>query len=139
MANLFKIKLPPERDGYTIDFASPVVMNVLDGGKPRSRSDFVGKVSSLALKWKTNSKGYDYLLAFYRTATAFGSLPFLIDLIFERSKLTEYTVQFVPDTFKLASQSGDSYEVVASVFITPLPTVEAEDLVLLGSINEQLQ
>lgn len=124
--------LLPDSDGYALKSGKEVVVNQLDGGAPRIRLDQLNTVGICTVRWTVGQNDYNYLQAFYRTTTLKGSKPFLMDLIFDNAAATEYTVQFVEQTFQLASQIGLQYTVAASLYVTPAPPVAANDNSLVG-------
>jgi hypothetical protein len=110
-----KLKLTTDRDGYTFKYGPASLAIQLEGGGSRFRTDLDGMATSIDIQWKTDPAGYDYLMAFYRTTTKNGALPFLIDLILHTKTVSEYTAHFVPGTLGLVSQAGLSYIVSATL------------------------
>lgn len=71
---------------------------------------------------------YDYLMSFYRTEIAYGSLPFTIDLkAVDGSALGTYTARIMPGTLRLAEYLGNLYQVGATLEIVPATADEIAD------------
>ena len=113
------LHLLPDSNGYALRPGKQVIVNQLDGGAPRIRLDQLGAVGICTVKWTLGAADYAYIMAFFRTGVIYGSLPFQIELIFDDNDPELYTVQFVEDTFQLASQQGLEYVVGASLYVTP--------------------
>lgn len=113
-----KLKLHPDKAGYAVDRGTEIISAKLDGGASKIRKDILNAAFRVSVQWITHPDGYNYLNAFYRTSTANGSLPFTIDLYLDKSEPVEFSAQFVPDTFKLSSQSGETYYVSAELEVT---------------------
>jgi hypothetical protein len=127
-----KCKYPPDQNGYKHSQSPTVVSVQLDGGASRTRLDKLGAVYRVPVQWTGDNNMYDYMMAFYRTATAFGSLTFTIDLMIDSSNMTEYVAKFVPESFQLSSQSGFTFIVAAELEVIPIPTNQTADLALLA-------
>lgn len=115
-----KLYMRPSNASYSVQRGSEVLSVKLDGGASKYRRDILNASFTVTVSWDTTEDGWDYLNAFYRTATARGSLPFTIDLLLEDSTLTTYTAYFVPDTFKLTGQQGEAYYIEATLEVTPI-------------------
>lgn len=111
--------LPPDQDSYATQFGHTVVSTQLDGGASRFRADQLGSAFKLSVKWTMSKKNYNYLTAFYRNAIKFGADPFTIGLILDSGDVQNYTAHFLPDTFGLTGQSGDTYIVQATLEVLP--------------------
>lgn len=105
-----KLKIRPDSASYSVDYAEENVYAKLDGGRSRVRKKVVNCSSVVNCQMTLSHKSYLYLMAFYRTATNSGSLPFKMDLIID-GELDERTCIFIPDSMKLTGQSGLSYMV----------------------------
>ena len=127
-----KLWLRPVRDDYNVTPGNTVVSTQLDGGASRQRKDQAGATAIVPVSWILGPADYDYIQAFYRTAIDEGSLPFLLDLLWEKSTPIEYTVQIVPSTFQLTKQEGLAYFVSATLEVFPNPVDVANDNLLLG-------
>lgn len=127
------LTLNPDQANYVAPQGHTVVSTMLDGGASRYRADQQGAVSLVVVEWTCNATNYNYLLAFYRTAIAFGSLPFTISLILDSNIPQVYVARFVPDTFGLTSTSGQTYIVGATLEVTPNPAYAAGDAAIIAA------
>ena len=75
--------LDPDANGYSAKPGPTVIATKLDGGAPRSRADQYYATEQVTVRWTTDIAGYNYLRAFFRTATAYGALPFWVSLILD--------------------------------------------------------
>lgn len=125
--------IPPDQSGYSVTDGNEVIAVKLDGGASRYRRDVLGATSTVTVQWSVDPDVYRYLRAFYKTATANGSTPFLIDLLLDEPSLTEHKAYFVPGSMRLQSQKGLEYIVAAQLEVTPdLPdTAYDEGIVLM--------
>lgn len=114
-----KLVIPPDSSSYAAQRGAEVLAVQLDGGASRIRADILGASYLVSVQWIVDPAGYDYLNAFFRTATTRGSASFTIDLVLDNSTLSEYSAIFTPSTFKLASQVGLSYTVTAQLEVIP--------------------
>lgn len=120
--------LPPDQSGYAAKFGHTVVSTALDGGASRYRADQQGASFTVDVHWTLDKRNYEYICAFYRTAIAFGSQPFLLPLYLDSTDLlVPYTVHFVPDTFGLISQTGQTFVVGATLEVLPDPSKYVDD------------
>src|SRR4051812_39137454 len=111
-----KILIPPSTAGYAAERGSEVLSVKLDGGASKYRRDIIGAAFNVNVTWDgLNAEQFNYLNACFRTGTVRGSLPFDIDLILDKSALTEYSAYFVPGSFKLTAQQGLAYFVSAQL------------------------
>lgn len=133
---LSKFTIPPNKEGYGVTDGSEVIGVKLDGGASRYRRDVVGSTSRVTVQWSLNPSSYRYIRAFFRTATANGSSPFLIDLLMDEPALTEHTAHFVPDSMQLTNVRGNTYTVSAELEIKPLPADEEYDTALVMLYEE---
>lgn len=122
-----KCLLAPDNSAYTAEYGEEVVRSALDGGAGRYRSDILNSSTMVGVQWITDREGYDYLMAFYRTITKRGALPFTIDLIINDSELFEHTVHIVPGSFKLTGQKGLSHTVAATLEVHSFVNVDEEN------------
>jgi hypothetical protein len=129
-----KLLLRPNSAGYAVVLGNEIVSINVDGGPSRSRRDFLGKPSMVNVAWMLDQAGSEYLNAFFRTATANGSLPFLCDLLLDRSTLEEYTCKFVPGSFKpIGSTAAFTFNAIASFEVQPLPVNAELDTEIMDS------
>lgn len=125
---MYTLLLPPDQASYASQFGHTTVATALDGGASRFRADQLGASFLVQVQWTCDKVNYDYLCAFYRLATNFGSLPFLLPLYLDSSDLLlPYTVHFVPDTFGLKSQVGQTFVMGASLEVLPDPSRYVND------------
>lgn len=130
---MIKCLIPAEQDNYSaMPSATAAIAIELDGGAPRVRRDKLGSAYTITVQWSVGPDDFNYLMAFWRTGTAEGSLPFLIDLLIDEAETGEYQATFVPGTFKLYSKSGLTYVLQASLSVIPNAIVEADDQILLA-------
>lgn len=122
-----KLALPPDNSGYASTEGVDVLVAKVDGGPARYRRDFIGATSTVNVTWRNVTKaGYAYLRAFYNTAVARGSLPFLADLILDSADLIEHECYFVPGSFGTQSVNGGVlFDVTAQLEVKPLPIDDA--------------
>lgn len=113
--------LAPDQATYDVTDGTEVVSVQLDGGASRFRADILNATSIVTVEWSIGPTQYQYLRAFYKTATQNGSEPFEIDLFLDQPILTTHTAYFVAGSMKLASQSGLTFVVTASLEVYPLP------------------
>jgi hypothetical protein len=113
-----KVEIPPDQDNFSLTDEADVLTVRLDGGASRYRLDKTGSTSRCTVQWTTDRDGYTYLRGFYRTVKN-GALPFLIDLYYDESILTEHQAYFIPGSFKLARQYGYTFVVAAELEVYP--------------------
>lgn len=118
--------LAPDQATYDVTDATQVVSVQLDGGMSRTRADIENGTSIVTAEWSIDPAQYQYLRAFYRTASQNASEPFNIDLILDQPGLTTHVATFVAGSMKLASQAGLTYVVTASLEVQPV--VQNDDL-----------
>ncbi len=127
-----KLMLPPDQAQYAAAPAATSVSTKLDGGASRFRADQLGAAFELIVQWTMSAENFDYLIAFYRTAINYGADPFLIDLLLDSGDMQEYTAHFMPETFGLTGQMGETFVVGAKLEVVPNPDYAAGDDALLG-------
>lgn len=130
---LVKFILPPDQQGYSFQDPSETLQAELDGGVSRFRRDKLNGAYKLNVSWTLNQQEYTYARAFYRGTTQSGALPFLIDLYTDLGdQLLEHEVHFIPGSFGLKSQRGNSFVVGATLEVKPYEIgQESEDYVYL--------
>lgn len=133
---LYTLTIPPDQSSYTVIDGLETLSVKLDGGASKYRRDVLNATSFVTVQWSLNPDDYKYIRAFYNTATASGSVPFLIDLLLDFPELTQHQAYFIPGTMKLQSQAGLQYVVVAQLEVKPIPANEEDDLVLI--MNKEL-
>lgn len=123
-----KLLLRPNSSGYAATAGNEIVSAQVAGGASRSRRDFIGAPSIINVAWMLDEGGFEYLGAFFRTATANGALPFLCDLLLDKPALAEYNCKFVPGSFKpIASTAAFTFNAAAQFEVQPLPIDEELD------------
>jgi hypothetical protein len=113
-----KLILVPMQESYLGVIGNNSLSNKLNGPMGAYRFNNFNNVHKVSVLYKINGAAYNYLMAFYRTAICFGSLPFLSDLKIQKTDIEEYLVKLIPNTFKLTSVS-DCYVVNAELEVLP--------------------
>ena len=137
-----KFPFLPTSASYAVDYGAEAFAVKLDGGLSRYRRDIIGSSKLVEASWQFGPGEFQYFEAFYRTATEFGSEPFLLDLIIDEAIPVERTCNFVPGTKRLDSQSGLTYIVSVRLEIAPKQYSADYDNSLLdlmefyGSLNQ---
>lgn len=131
-----KLMISPTEAEYTAQPGSGVVATKLDGGASRYRADQLGAAALVTVGWTLSAWQYQYLMAFFRSATERGSEPFLIDLIMDNAAMQEYTAHFVPESFALTGRAGEAYLVGAQLEVIPLDEDEEFDEGVVVSYDE---
>lgn len=72
------------------------------------------------VSWTCSLADFDYFMAFWRTATARGALPFTVDLPLESAELTTHVARFVPGSIRLADVQGTVRTVRAAIDVVSL-------------------
>jgi hypothetical protein len=134
---LSKIKLPIDKEGYSVQYGSNVLRTELEGGAGRYRLDKIGATHLVNVQFRTDRAGYDYFKAFYRTTINYGADPFIIDLVIDTDEVDEYTARIVPGSLSLKEQSGLSYVVVAQLEVDAIvPDAEDDADIVEEYLNE---
>lgn len=121
-----KLILPPDQASYGVSYGNELVAVALDGGAMRVRRDKVDVPHLVDVQWSLDEADYVYLMAFYRSATNYGALPFLIDLLIDGAVLIEYTCKLIPGSLQLAEQRGLLYVVTAQLEVQTNPDVDLD-------------
>lgn len=129
--------LRPGKGSYSVDFPKESHRVELDGGPGRYRRDILNGSFMVDCQWVLTPTQYDYAMAFYRTQTQRGSLPFEIYLIVDDSVLGERTAYFVPGTLKLVSQEGFAQTISATLEVLHLfnPDEASDDAAIISAYN----
>jgi hypothetical protein len=133
MASLPVCLLPPDQDTYAYTPNASFISTQLDGGASRFRADQLGAAIVFTIQWTLSAFNYAYLMAFYRTAINYGSLPFLIDLILDDGTMRQYTVHMLPATFNMVSQAGQSYVMGCTLEVLPNTAYAANDAAIIAA------
>jgi hypothetical protein len=137
-----KLLLPPNQAGYSFEDFSTVLSARLDGGPSRTRADSIGGDPTVNVQWTLTRDNFQTLIDFYRTTTKFGSLSFFLDLYLDSAGLEEYECHFLPDSFRLQSQSAHKFVVEARLEVKPSDRDQVYELAIImvfeeyGSIEE---
>jgi len=130
------LPLRPLSQGYaSSERAGVVSFQKLRGGLGRARSDLSGATEAVTVKWRLRHADYEFFMAFYRSATQRGSLPFEVDLVLGSGDLERHKVFFVPGSIKLGGISGAMYEVSAQLEAYPNDYPAEDDEALLALIE----
>jgi hypothetical protein len=115
------LKRAPDSTGYSVTEGDTNVFIDLLGGDPRVRADLLGAVKRVPCQWTLKPYDFIYMMAFYRTSTGFGSLPFLIPLLgIDDMTPRNYTARIVPGTWKpIASIAGLTIVLTCDLWVTP--------------------
>lgn len=132
-----KLLLRPSKTAYSAGISSPVAATAIEGGPPRFRADFVGTPHMVSVRFQLGPDEFDYLMAFYRTSIAQGSLPFYVDLILASHDIASYLCQIQPNTFRISGTEGLTYYVTMTL-IAQVPVVDpAGDVNIIGLFTPQ--
>lgn len=113
-------KVRPDSANFSGLAGQEAIAIMLDGGGPRVRRDQLGAVYTYTVQWTGDGAMYDYLLAFYRTSTDFGSTPFLCPLIVDNHTVSNYQAWIVPGSWKpVAAHSGLAFTVSCQLWVVP--------------------
>lgn len=123
--------LPPDQASYAAAFGETSVSTQLQGGASRFRADQLGAAFKLDVQWTMSKKNYNYLTAFYRTTIKYGADPFTISLMIDSGAMQSYTAHFMPGTFALIQQMGETYVVGAKLEVVPDPSYSTGDAALV--------
>lgn len=107
----------PDATGYQLTAGNEIRATSIPGGLPRIRRDFDGAPSQTTVQWSLNPTTYNVAMAFWRAACKKGSQPFQCLLVVDSAALAWYVCQFVPATFGLTSQKGNSYVLGATLMV----------------------
>lgn len=111
------LALPPQDVGFSLSSRPAVNSVVTSGGMPRTRRDLLRPYFVAQLHWICTSTQYDYLVQFHAANAARDYEQFSCSIPGPKFRGTTQTLQFIPNTFRLARQSGNLYEVTAQVQI----------------------
>lgn len=114
-----RFALPPDQNGYAVNFGKEYAAIEVAGGLPRTRRDFIGSSANLSVSWTTDRFGYEYIRNAYRFFVASGAQPFFIDLIVGSGSLVQHIAKFVPSTVALSGVDGIRYTVTAQIEAYP--------------------
>lgn len=116
---MYKLDIPPDSDGYTVEHPELIEQTKLVGGYSRYRRTKLGSTYKVTVKWKLDRAEYDKLMNFYYGVTNAGLYPFYMDLILEQNQLKQCVARFVPHTLRTVEQRGLAYVVTAELDVMP--------------------
>lgn len=116
-----KLAIPPEKASYSYNLNSGIVSVTLQGGKSKSRLDYVGNTSMVSCEWNLDDEEFNYFMTFYHTVAGKGAREFTMDLILNNTALQNHVCKFVPDTLVLNSPSTKAFNVTAELEVAPIP------------------
>jgi hypothetical protein len=126
-----KLMVTPSQASYSAQLGSEVLQAQVAGGPSRRRRDFIGAPTYVSVTWLLPGSGFQYLEAFYRTATVNGTDPFLIDLVIDDASLEEYTAMFVPGSYMINGVQGDATSVSAQLEVeAKVPDADLDNAIL---------
>jgi hypothetical protein len=128
-----KLLLPPDQDAYALAPGALSRAVNYGGGALGIAAEVPGEPFVLAVRWTLTGDQYDYLMAFYRFATAHGSMPFEIDLITISAVITERTARIIPGSLELVTKSADTFVVEAQLEIRATPVAASEDAAIVAA------
>lgn len=121
---LSKFIIPPDQAGYSVKDGNEVIATKLAGGASRYRRDIIGATSTVNVAWTIGPDEYRYIRAFYNAIAKKGAVPFSIDLILDRSELTEHKAYFIPGSMSMDGQKGLTYSISAQLEVYPVETLQ---------------
>lgn len=121
---MYKMLIPPDQSGYSVQDGSEVLRQQLDGGRGRIRADILNASRKINCQWSVGPEDYKYLRSFYNVNKA---RAFEIDLYLDEPILTTHTANFIPDTFGLVSQSGLTFIVGCQIEAEPIDTLAYDE------------
>lgn len=101
-----KLLFPPAASSYAVQLPAGALSVKLDGGAARYRTDVLHGSFRVRAAWFCSPKQYQYLNAFYRSATAFGALPFDVRLRLDREPAKYVSAHFMPGTLRFTRMEG---------------------------------
>lgn len=125
------------QDGYTVRHPSGVVSQSLDGGAPRNRRVSANNWRTVAVSWKVQEAGYQYLCAFHEVWCDNPSQPFYANLIVDGPEYKTYKCHFVPDSFGLSSKEGPIFSTSAQLLVKPIIDRNMNELIVKAA-NEDI-
>lgn len=128
-----KLVISPDSDSYGLGSVDDTLSVDYGGGASGLRRNVGGAPYPIQVQWSVSGPGYSYLMAFFRTPTAYGSLPFLIDLLVDYSEIRECRARLAPGSLALRGKNGDCFIVSASLQVEALIADAAADLALIQS------
>jgi len=116
----YKCVIAPDQASYNVRDGREVNRTQLQGGRGRYRKDILNSSRVVTVSWTVGREDYEYLRSFYRVMVAQASTPFKIDLILDKSSLTEHDAFFIPDTMNLQRIAGHTHTLAAQLEVVPI-------------------
>lgn len=133
---MYKLVIPPNQSGYSVEVGQETISTKLDGGASRFRVDILNASSNVNCSWTVGPDNYEYLRRFYLVNVKNGNEPFLIDLILDSAIPTQYVARFIPGTWGLTGQQGHTYTVGCQLEIEAIEHDYDYDETLIMLISE---
>lgn len=113
-------------NGFTVAEPEQILYQALDGGMGRYALDMVGGANRLInATWVCDGDEYEYLVGFFRENIGLDCPPFELAMIIDGAEIHEFDgVQFVEDSFKLASVDAGVFTVQAQLEVPPTDDVD---------------
>lgn len=120
---------------YSVTPGPEVVEVQLDGGLAKKRRDILNAATRVSVGWMMSSTEFDYFMAFYKTTTKSGSLPFTIDLVIDSHATAIYTATFVAGSCKWQAAGGGIFSVTADLDVEAIARDATADAALVAAFN----
>lgn len=118
-------------EGYSGRVSMDARSVVKDGAAGLYAARKKNNAREFGVRWVLTDGEYQYLRAFYRTETVFGSLSFTAKIIFNDDVAQTLTCRFIPGTLKLSSVSGPTMVVTARLEAEmPVPDPTSDDAII---------
>jgi hypothetical protein len=105
----------PDEDAYSFSEPDDFLYVATAGGFPRTRADIINSNKIVGVQWTCSAAMYDYLCAFNAANIVNDSEPFNVPLFIDEVETKLYVCRFVPESFKLVQQEGETYTVSAAL------------------------
>lgn len=128
-----KLHLLAQSSGYGVAFGDNNVATKLNGGKSRVRRKAINTTHDVSVSFLLDKRQYEYLMAFYRTVTQRGALPFMMDIITDNGIIQTHKVLIKQNTFKLNQVQGEAFFVGMTVEAEPTTQKADNDNVVIDS------
>jgi hypothetical protein len=122
--------LIPSASGYGVQRGATVIQTQPGMGPSAFRLAQRNTPSLLNVSWNVGPADFDYLCAFYFTATAEGSLPFIMPAIHDYPDPQLFRALIVPGSFGLGGIKGLTYSVSAQVEVVPVVDAALDEMLL---------
>jgi hypothetical protein len=105
----------PDEDAYSFSEPDDFLYVATAGGLPRTRADIINSNKIVGVQWTCSAAMYDYLCAFNAANIVNGCEPFNVPMFIDEVETKLYVCRFVPESFKLVQQEGETYTVSAAL------------------------